>query len=121
MTHDHWAPVTEHDRIRADLAALFVAALTEVPRERILSPGRAPSERRARWTAIYLCHVALGWSLERVAHVFGVNRTSAANACRWAEDERDRPVMDAMLDRLEAQMEDALSPAPSHWLTGEPA
>lgn len=114
-------PVTEHDRIRADLAALFVSALTEVPRERILTPGRTARERRARWTVLYLCHVALGWSLDRVAHVFGVNRSSVANACRWAEDERDRPAMDAMLNRLESQIEDALTPAPSHWLTGEQA
>jgi len=36
-----------------------------------------------------------------VAHAFGLNRATAAAACRWAEDGRDHPTVDALLDRLE--------------------
>lgn len=121
MQENYRVPVTEHDRIRAELAAQLVAASAGVAAARILSPGRDPRERRARWMAIYLCYVSLGWSIERTAHAFGVNRTSAANACRWAEDERDRPAFDAALERVESLFRDSLQPLPAGWLTGAAA
>ena len=38
--------------------------------------------------------VAFGWTMERVSHVFCVNRASVGAACRWVEDEREsRTVM----------------------------
>ena len=41
-------------------------------------------------------------SLIAVSHLaFGLNRATAAAACSWAEDGRDRPAMDDLLDRLE--------------------
>ena len=42
--------------------------------------------------------------MERVGHAFGVNRQTAARACRRIEDARDEPNLDALLD----QMEDAI-------------
>ena len=53
-----------------------------------------------------------GWPLERVAHAYGVNRATVAGACRWAEDARDRPVLDALLDRLETFSQELLEDAP---------
>ena len=65
-----------------------------------------PRSSRARWLAMYLSHVAFGWTLERVAHVFGMNRATASSACRWAEDERDRKAVDDLLSRLETCIQD---------------
>ena len=96
-------PVTERDRVRAGLVQQLIALCSGLPVEDIRSPGRLGLKGcRARWTALYLARVGYGWPLERVSHVFGVNRATAGNACRWVEDERDRPELDAMLDRLEA-------------------
>mgnify|MGYP006181432021 CR=1 FL=1 len=54
-----------------------------------LSPQRFISEVlvagcRARWLAMYLSYVTFGWPMDRVAHAFGLNRATAAAACRWA-------------------------------------
>ena len=64
---------------------------------------------------MYLAHVSFGWPLERVAHAFGLNRATAGTACRWAEDERDAPALDALLDRLERGVREVLD-APRHEL-----
>lgn len=102
MTEAYVVPVMEADRIRAGLALQLVAASTGIPAETMTGRDRLPPVAcRARWLAIYLAHIAFGWPLERVAHAFGVNRATASTACRWIEDERDRPVLDALLDRLE--------------------
>jgi chromosomal replication initiation ATPase DnaA len=95
-------PVAEGDRIRAGLAIQLVAASTGVTVERMRErPRLAGQACRARRLAMYLAHVTFGWPLERVGHAFGLNRATAAAACRWVEDERDRPTLDALLDRLE--------------------
>ncbi len=95
-------PASEPDRLRAQVALSLVAARTGVPPEAMTLPGRMrPAVCRARWLALYLAHVAYGWALERVSHAFAVNRTTAGKACRWAEDERDRPEVDRLLDELE--------------------
>lgn len=96
------APARPEDRVRAGLAMQLVAASTGVPRERLESGARLEGKAcRARWLAMYLAYVTFGWPMDRVAHAFGMNRATAAAACRWAEDGRDRPAMDDLLDRLE--------------------
>ena len=55
---------------------------------------------------VSLAHVGYGWPLERVGHAFGVNRATAGVGCRWAEDARDDPAIDGLLDRLEATIRD---------------
>jgi chromosomal replication initiation ATPase DnaA len=67
---------------------------------------RAPTRRRApialaRQVAMYLTHVAFGFSLSAVGRHFGRDRTTAAHACRHIEDRRDDPAFDLLLDRLE--------------------
>ena len=85
----------------------LVAARTGTRPERRVGGGRLdPRSSRARWLAMYLSHVAFGWTLERVAHVFGMNRATASSACRWAEDERDRKAVDDLLSRLETCIQD---------------
>ena len=100
MTDDYRIPVAEADRIRAALAIQLIAAATGVSADRM--SARRHRGSRARWLALYLAHIAFGWPLERVGHAFGLNRATVSAACRWVEDERDRPTLDAWLDRLEA-------------------
>lgn len=103
------APVADADRIRVGLAIQLVATATGVPAERIRERARlGGSACRARRLAMYLAHVTFGWPLERVGHAFGLNRATASAACRWAEDGRDQPSLDAMLDRLERCVREVL-------------
>lgn len=103
MSDSYRVPVMEADRSKAGLAIHLVATATGLSARRIASNDRLRDGYcRARWLAMYLSHIAFGWPLERVGHVFGVNRATAGNACRWAEDERDHPELDALLDRLES-------------------
>ncbi|MBF0665995.1 MAG: chromosomal replication initiator DnaA [Brevundimonas sp.] len=96
------APVRREDRIRAALALELVSASTGVPKEIMQVRSRLDGRAcRARWLAMYLAYVTFGWPMDRVAHAFGLNRSTAAAACRWAEDGRDRPAMDDLLERLE--------------------
>ena len=103
MSEPYRVPVMDIDRSKAGLAVHLVATATGLSAERINRRDRLRDAHcRARWLAMYLSHIAFGWPLERVGHVFGVNRATAGAACRWAEDERDRPELDALLDRLES-------------------
>ena len=112
----YWAAEFGRDRMRAGLALQIVAASTGVPVESMTRAVRLEGRAcRARWLAMYLAHVAFGWPLERVGHAFGMNRSTAAAACRWAEDERDRPVLDALLERLERCVREVLE-APAYEL-----
>ncbi|MCS6622888.1 hypothetical protein N0B44_08205 [Roseibacterium beibuensis] len=96
------APVRREDRVRVGLALELVAASTGVPKEKMEERKRLGGAAcRARWLAMYLSYVTFGWPMDRVGHAFGLNRATAAAACRWAEDGRDRPAMDDLLDRLE--------------------
>ncbi|WP_332653618.1 chromosomal replication initiator DnaA [Brevundimonas sp.] len=102
MTETYRVPVRREDRVRAVLALELVSASTGVPKERLEMRSRLEGRAcRARWLAMYLAYVTFGWPMDRVGHAFGLNRSTAAAACRWAEDGRDRPVIDDLLDRLE--------------------
>jgi len=107
------APTRREDRIKVGLALQLVAASTGVSRERLESRQRLEGKAcRARWLAMYLTYVTFGWPMERVAHAFGLNRATAAAACRWAEDGRDRTTFDDLLDRLERCTRDVLEAPP---------
>ena len=103
MDDAYRVPITAADRIRAGLAMHFLAVPTGISVDDMHGRERlGPAMTRARRLAMYLAHVGFGWPLERVAHAFGVNRATAASGCRWAEDAREDPTVDALLDRLEA-------------------
>lgn len=102
MMEVYKAPVTDADRTRAGLALHLVAASTGVSiRELARDERLGMAALRARRLAMYLAHVSYGWTIERVGHAFGLNRATASTACRWAEDQRDQPALDAMLETLE--------------------
>ena len=99
---DYIVPVSEDDRIKAGLAVHLVAVRTGALPSQMMGKGRMnPRMARPRWLAMYLSHIAFGWTLERVSHVFGVNRASVGAACRWVEDERERRSIDDLMNDLE--------------------
>ncbi len=109
---DYRVPVGEDDRIKAGVAIHLVAARTGTQPDRMTRGGRLdPRTSKARWLAMYLSHVAFGWTLERVGHVFGLNRATAGAACRWAEEARDILAIDDLMTELEACIQ-ALYQAP---------
>jgi chromosomal replication initiation ATPase DnaA len=97
-------------RAHREIARAAQVALTQETIARALGVPvaelRAPTRRRARvalarQVAMYLTHVAFGFSLSAVGRHFGRDRTTAAHACRHVEDRRDDPAFDLLLDRLE--------------------
>ncbi|TPW29531.1 hypothetical protein FJU08_14110 [Martelella alba] len=54
-----------------------------------------------RQMAMYVCHVALGLSLNEIGQGFGRDRTTVAYACRVVEDRRDDADYDAFVARIE--------------------
>jgi hypothetical protein len=101
---EYRVPVTGADRARAGLALHLAAAVTGEAPEAVARGRRGSSACKARWLALYLAHVGHGWPLDRVAHAFGVTRSTAGVACRWVEEGRDARRFDDVLDRLEALM-----------------
>lgn len=101
MMEVYRVPVTDRDHTRAGLALHLVAATTGVSTRTVEGERPGLAALRARRLAMYLAHVGYGWTVERVAHAFGLNRSTAAKACTWAEDQRDQPAIDALLDTLE--------------------
>jgi hypothetical protein len=65
-----------------------------------LSRGRAKIAL-ARQVAMYLAHVACGFTLTDTGRLFGRDRTTVAHACGVIEDRRDDPLFDRALDLLE--------------------
>jgi hypothetical protein len=98
------------DRVASDSACRFVEALVGVALGVGLAEMRRPSRGRApaafaRQTAMYLAHVHLGLTLERVGEHFGRDRTTVAYACRRIEDSRDKPKFERVLVYLEAALQ----------------
>jgi len=93
-----------------DGACRFVEALVtlvfqvDVAEIRRTSRSRAPVAL-ARQTAMYLAHVHLGLSLQRVGTHFGRDRTTVAHACRRIEDRRDKPGFERVLTQLETALQ----------------
>ena len=93
--------VSSEDRDRADLVQQIVALRLGTPMETLTRKARlSQSALRARRVSLYLAHVALGWSLERVGHAFGINRQTVGTACTRIEEARDEPHLNDLLDQL---------------------
>lgn len=95
--------VPSEDRDRADLTLHIVAMRLGTPMETLTRKGRLSLPAlRSRRVSLYLAHVALGWTLERVGHAFGINRQTVSTACTRIEDARDEPHLNDLLDELAA-------------------
>ena len=101
MLEVYRVPVTDRDRTRAGLALHLVAASTGVSIRVVEGDRLSLAAIRVRRLAMYLAHIGYGWTVERVGHAFGFNRVTASKACTWAEDQREDPAVDALLETLE--------------------
>lgn len=75
-------------------------------RGEILAPSRSRKGIAwARQVAMYLAHtVPPGASFTEVGRAFGRDRTTVAHACRKVEDHRDLEDFDALLEKLEGEI-----------------
>jgi len=90
---------------RVALTQEIIARALDVPVGELRAPTRRKAQvALARQIAMYLAHVAFGFSLSAVGQHFGRDRTTAAHACRQVEDRRDDRDFDVLLDRLEGAL-----------------
>lgn len=87
------------------LCLTCAAAWAAVPMAALRGPARdvAPVTR-ARQAAIYLAHVAFAHSLTQAGAMVGRDRTTARNACRRIEEQREDCRLDRCFDALEAAL-----------------
>ncbi|WP_185983145.1 helix-turn-helix domain-containing protein [Aureimonas mangrovi] len=84
------------------VASAIAAAAFDVPPEEMSARTRRTADVvAARHVAIYLANVVFQVSLQKVADVFGRDRTSIGHAVRRVEDRRDEPDFDARVEKLE--------------------
>jgi len=90
------------DKTRARLVVSTVAMEFAVPEFVLSSPLKGPSEiSYARQIAMYLMRCVYGSTKQRIAEVFERHYTTVSHACRLVEQQRDDPVFDAKLLKLE--------------------
>jgi chromosomal replication initiation ATPase DnaA len=97
-----------HDA-QCDTVIALVAQEKRIPIRLLMHKSRCRmGAARARQLAMYLCHVALGRSLQEVGEIFGRDRTTVSYACALMEDMRDDRSFDDAVAALELRIEGAL-------------
>jgi chromosomal replication initiation ATPase DnaA len=107
---DLWGPPQDfrRDRLAVAFVTSLVALALDVSARDIASRQRTTNAAaRGRQMAIYLAHIALAWPLCRVAAAFGRDRSTVSYAVRAIEDLRDDQAVDALLETLEACIQQA--------------
>lgn len=92
------------EQIVADCEGVIdiAAVMFNVNGRELRYPGRAsPSVSRVRQIAMYVAHVALGYSMREVGDGFARDRTTVLHACHSVEDLRDDADFDAMVTAME--------------------
>jgi hypothetical protein len=97
LAHDGAAAPLPRDAIEQAVVQVFGVGREDLRR---LSRGRA-KVALARQVAMYLAHVACGFTLTDTGRLFGRDRTTVAHACGVIVDRRDDPLFDRALDLLE--------------------
>ena len=98
-----------HDA-QCDRVIALIAQEKQIPIRLLIHKSRCRAgTSRARHLAMYLCHVAVGRSLQAVGEVFGRDRTTVSYACNMIEDMRDDRAFDADVAALELRIEAVLS------------
>ena len=98
------------DRKWARLAAGMVATSTGHGADRLMRKGaRGAALKQARWMTLYLAHTSLGWSQARVAAAFGITDRTVGRACQAIEDDRDDPLVDAILAALDRSLREIVA------------
>jgi chromosomal replication initiation ATPase DnaA len=99
------ALASSHDA-QCDAVIALVAQEKHIPIRLLMHKSRCRmGAARARQLAMYLCHVALGRSLQEVGEVFGRDRTTVSYACGLMEDMRDDRGFDDAVAALELRIE----------------
>ena len=94
---------------QCDTVIALIAQEKHIPVRLLMHRSRCRSgTARARQLAMYLCHVAVGRSLQAVGNVFGRDRTTVSYACALIEDMRDDRAFDAAVAALELRIDAAL-------------
>lgn len=89
-------------RIARRVVERAVAIAFEVPLKELRATTRREARIAfARQVAMYLVHVAYGFTLTQVGTMFRRDRTTVAHACIIIEDRRDDLAFDVLLDDLE--------------------
>ena len=97
-----------HDA-QCDTVITLVAQEKRIPIRLLMHKSRCRmGTARARQLAMYLCHVALGRSLQEVGDIFGRDRTTVSYACALMEDMRDDRGFDDAVAALELRIEAAV-------------
>lgn len=97
-----------HDA-QCDTVITLVAQEKRIPIRLLMHKSRCRmGTARARQLAMYLCHVALGRSLQEVGDIFGRDRTTVSYACALMEDMRDDRSFDDAVAALELRIEAAV-------------
>ncbi|HRD74911.1 MAG TPA: helix-turn-helix domain-containing protein [Hyphomicrobiaceae bacterium] len=89
----------------------YVAVAFAVTLDDLRRPSRGPAEAAfARQIAMYLAHIACGWTFTEVGRLFERDRTTVAHACALIEDSRDDISLDRALEWLERLVRRLASP-----------
>jgi hypothetical protein len=90
--------------------SVAVGAALNVPAFCLFRPSRGiGSVAYARQVAMYVAHVELRVSMQRVGEAFGRNRTTVAHACRHIEELRDAPDLDQLIAEAAATVESQIA------------
>jgi len=109
------------DKARARLVVSAVAMEFVVPTFVLSSRLKGTSEvSYARQVAMYLMRCVYGLTKQRIAEVFERHYTTVSHACRLIEEQRDDPVFDAKLLKLENFLCQAPMPGVSNFEEAEP-
>lgn len=111
MRSDNKTPFTM-DKARARLVVSAVAIEFAVPEFVLSSRLKGKSEvSYARQVAMYLMRCVYGLTKQRIAEVFDRHYTTVSHACNLIEEQRDDPVFDVKLLKLENFLCQAPMPA----------
>lgn len=90
------------DKAQGRLVVSAVAMEFSTPNVELCAPNKGAADViYARQISMYLMGCVFGTSLQRIGAVFGRHYSTASHACRLIEQDREDPVLDAKLLRLE--------------------
>ncbi|WP_034388014.1 helix-turn-helix domain-containing protein [Hellea balneolensis] len=119
MPHKNKNPLIM-DKTCARLVVSAVAMEFAVPGFVLSSRFKGKSEvSYARQIAMYLMCCVYGLTKQRIAEVFERHYTTVSHACRLIEDQRDDPVFDAKLLKLENFLGQAPLPSADNFKESE--
>jgi len=100
----------EQEQALVQLVCAIVSIEFGVPTATLLSMGKGRTYQSfARHVAMYLMHVVFQTRISGVGRAFGRDPSTAGYACRAIENEREDPLFDQKLQKLEEFLNSALA------------